>query len=98
MSKLAKSLPTLGEILEEPKKLDVEIKQVSLKLPALVGLRNRTPIRNVNLRLLTREAIALAVLVEGFDNELHDSVGSKSAGPQDFLRYLMSQAADQLGL
>lgn len=90
-------LPTIDSIAE-PKRIEVELRQVAIKLPALVGLCNRTPIRNVNLRLSTREAMALAILVEGFDNELYKSLGSRSAGPQDLVRYLLSSVADQLGM
>lgn len=84
--------------MQEVKRIEVELRQVLVKLPALVGLCNRTPIRNVNLRLSTREAMALAILVEGFDNELYESLGSRSAGPQDLVRYILSNVADQLGM
>lgn len=95
---LGMPLPTIEEMTEEPKRMSVEVRQITVKMPALIGLKNRPPVRNVNLRLLSREATALAILVDGYASEIYESLGSRDAGPQDFIRYVLSQAADQLGL
>ncbi len=98
MSKAVKNtLPTIADA-SEPQRLSVEIRDVSLTIPALVGLGEQYSTRYLHARLNTRESQALRVLVEGFDNKIFQSPGSRSANGQDLIRYLLNSVADQLGL
>lgn len=92
------SLPTIEEMVDEPKQLSVEVRSVSLTIPAMVGLGDTYATRYLHARLNTRESQALRVLVEGFDNKIFESPGSRSANGQDLLRYILNSVADQLGL
>jgi hypothetical protein len=92
------SLPTIDEMTEEPKRMSVEVRSVSLTIPAMVGLGDTYATRYLHARLNTRESQALRVLVEGFDNKLFESPGSRSANGQDWLRYILNSVADELGL
>ena len=92
------SLPTIEEMADEPKQLSVQLRSVSITIPAMIGLGDTYATRYLHARLNTRESQALRVLVEGFDNKLFESPGSRSANGQDLLRYILNSVADQLGL
>jgi hypothetical protein len=90
-------LPTIDRF-KEPQRLSVELREVALNVPALVGLGDHYATRYLHARLNARESQALRVLVEGFDNKIFQSPGSRSANGQDLIRYLLNSVADQLGM
>jgi hypothetical protein len=91
------ALPTIDSI-PEPQQISVQIRDVSLSVPALIGLEESYSTQYLHARLNSRESKALRVLVEGFDNKLFTSPGSRSANGQDLIRYLLNSVADQLGM
>jgi hypothetical protein len=77
---------------------EIEIRTVSLSIPALVGLSDGYASTLVTARLNSREATALRALVEGFDNQAFESTGSRSANSQDLIRFVLNRVADDLGI
>lgn len=77
---------------------EITIQNISITMPALVGLREGYRTNELHARLSIRQAEALNVLVEGFDNKHFEVVGVRSASGQDWLRHVLDLAADELGL
>lgn len=92
---IAKQFSLSSELLG---KREIELRQVTITVPAIVGLSGGYATETLHARLNRREAIALRCLIEGYDSNGFESPGSRSANGQDWIRFVLNAVADELGL
>lgn len=95
VASIAKQFSLSSELLG---KREIELRQVTITVPAIVGLNNGYATETLHARLNRREAIALRCLIEGYDSNGFESPGSRSANGQDWIRFVLNAVADELGL
>jgi hypothetical protein len=81
----------------ETKKIELEVKSVPINLIAVVGDDTGYMRRSIQVRLSSRQAHAMHVLVEGLDHTSPLAIGRRS-NEQDLIRSLLESVADQLNL
>ena len=92
---IAKQFSLSSELLG---KREIELRKVTIKAAAMVGLSESYAPNTLHARLNIRESNALKCLVEGYDSNGFESPGSRSANGQDWIRFVLNAVADELGL
>lgn len=93
-----KAKPSPAVTVERTVKKEITVSTIQIPAQVMTGLNFGVPRRHVMIRLDRRQAAALRCLVEGWEQGNSESIAGRRANEQDWLRSILNDVADQLGM
>lgn len=79
-------------------KKEIEVRSFPIAAEVMVGLNFGEAKRHLSIRLDRRQAAALRCLVEGWEQRNSEATRGRRANEQDWMRAILNQVADDLGI